>query len=498
MTGSQNTPFTLRFLAAFEKHPDRPALFAGSQMYTYSELHAAVHTVMEFVNTAFTNEARVGVVDQNDLWTYASLIALNLLGKTYVPVNPRYPEDRIKTILQEASVTCILSSADYLCKDARVMSPVPSVPEKTKGAFPAIRKTDEAAYILFTSGSTGKPKGVPIFNHHLNPFFDFFLDKQNYDFTADDRFLQVYETSFDVSVFSAFTPLFSGACMYLLPRKGFIYLEIPEMLLRHEITVVSMVPSILHYLQPYLPELRFEKLRYSFFSGDKLYHAVAKSWSKSCFNAAICNCYGPTETTIVCSDYRWDEQTAEEESFLGIVPIGKLFPGMELMLTDENGKETPQGEAGELCICGSQVIGSYLNNAGEDKFFEHSLSGTSRKYYRTGDLVKINKAGNMLYVGRTDHQLKINGYRIEPGEIDAVLLDLNGNRLCAIVPVQPADGLMHLIAFMEGSGDEQWIFSELRKRLPPQSIPRQIVFLEKMPLNNNGKIDRKELIKFVP
>jgi len=354
--------------------------------------------------------------------------------------------------------------------------------------------SSQPAYLLFTSGSTGTPKGVPVKNHCLHAFFDFMLGA--YEFQASDRFLQIYEPSFDVSVFVAFGALFSGAGLYLLPRKKFLFQEIVQMLELYSITVLSMVPSVLNYLEPYFKDLRFEKLRYSFFSGDKLLHALAEGWSGCIPHARIINSYGPTETTIVCSHYPWNRHQSETESLNGIVPLGKLFPGMHALLIDEHKKEVARGEAGELCLSGPQVIDEYMGGVSEDEFFECTTSGISRTYFRTGDKVKLHPSGNFLFIGRTDYQVKINGYRVEPEETEAVLASLNNHKLCAVIPIKENGGEV-LYAFLEGRGDEQNLLSQLRKVLPAPSVPRKIIFIDTMPMNRNGKIDRQELIKFV-
>jgi acyl-coenzyme A synthetase/AMP-(fatty) acid ligase len=285
--------------------------------------------------------------------------------------------------------------------------------------------------------------------------------------------------------------------MYLLPRKNFAWLEIPQMLDKDEITVLSMVPSVLHYLQPYLSGFRFEKLRYSFFSGDKLYHSLAAAWSKCLPFAEIINCYGPTETTIVCTWYRWHADQSGQESFNGVVPLGKPFPGMEFILMDENGKEVIQGETGEICFSGPQVIDAYLNNTSEEQFFTKNKVGIPQRFYCTGDRVKINPDGNLLFVGRTDTQVKINGYRVEPAETEAILNELTGSKQNAVISFTRKDGETGLCAFLEGAGNNNALATELRKRLPPHCVPELIRFVPEMPMSANGKIDRMELLRFV-
>jgi D-alanine--poly(phosphoribitol) ligase subunit 1 len=494
----ERTPFVNRFLHAALNHPESAAVCKGSLIVSYSRLAAMVNVVARTILDEAQDEKRIAVADQNDAWTYASFIALNLLGKTYVPLNIRNPLLHQQKIIREAELTILLSSEDYKLPGLRRLlydqsETTPDAEEAFGYTIPA-SGVEQPAYLLFTSGSTGSPKGVPVYNRHLNAFFSYFLDSGKYDFSNSDRMLQVYEASFDVSVFSAFLPLFIGASMYLLPRKNFIYLEIPKALEEHAITVLSMVPSVLHYLQPHFHEFEFKSLRYSFFSGDKLLHSLTTRWSKCIPNAEIINCYGPTETTIVCTAYPWNERDAASESLHDIVPLGKVFPGTYPLIIDLQGLEVPAGTVGELCFSGAQVIDAYLNNAFPEQFFKMVRSGSSHLYYRTGDLALFNQRGNLLFAGRADNQVKINGYRIEPAEVEAAIRSLAGSAMATVFAHSDEKGRFLLYAFVEGDGAEEEIRNLLKNRIPPQAIPARILFLDKIPLTNNGKINRNELI----
>jgi amino acid adenylation domain-containing protein len=493
----RSTPFTNRFLVSCRNYPTRPAICKEGLIHTYAELISIVNALIILIRKNCPAEKCIAVADQNDAYTYASFIALNLLGKTYLPLSIRNPMEHRDKILVESKTVFVLSSGEFQSACAKVISSQVKPLEQEWNEGPGNNECTQPAYLLFTSGSTGEPKGVPVGNSQLNAFFDFFSDEARFSFGPSDRFLQVYEATFDVSVFSAFMPLFKGGCMYLLPRKNFAWLEIPQMLDKDEITVLSMVPSVLHYLQPYLSGFRFEKLRYSFFSGDKLYHSLAAAWSKCLPFAEIINCYGPTETTIVCTWYRWHADQSGQESFNGVVPLGKPFPGMEFILMDENGKEVIQGETGEICFSGPQVIDAYLNNTSEEQFFTKNKVGIPQRFYCTGDRVKINPDGNLLFVGRTDTQVKINGYRVEPAETEAILNELTGSKQNAVISFTRKDGETGLCAFLEGAGNNNALATELRKRLPPHCVPELIRFVPEMPMSANGKIDRMELLRFV-
>ncbi|MFI5150055.1 MAG: AMP-binding protein [Bacteroidia bacterium] len=493
MPSHTEEPFSLRFLNACKIHALRPAIIdwkkGVQRTILYEQLLQDVYRQMAFIQKEIPEELVIAVADQQDTHTYASFLALNLLGKTWVPVSIKNPESRNLHILNEAGCNTVLSSEAFSLQGFRVLK-TNSLPADAE-IIPAVNASAQPAYILFTSGSTGTPKGVPVFNIQLHAFFDFFMESGPYRFQPSDRFLQVYEAGFDVSVFVAFSALFTGASLYMMPGRQFLFHEIPFMLDKADITVISMVPTVLHYWKPYFKSMRFEKLRYSFFSGDKLLHSLAEQWNSCIPNAEIINSYGPTETTIVCSHYLWNKEQSQEESLNGVVPLGRLFPGMHSLMKEEDGafSETE----GELCLAGPQVIPYYLQQASPEKFFRHE----GLHFFCTGDRVVKLQSGIFQFVGRTDFQVKINGYRVEPGETEAALTALNSEALCAVLAVQEENGLYVLHAFAEGTGEEQTLIGELKKVLPAQSVPRSIHFVNPFPLNSNGKPDRAELLKFV-
>jgi len=479
------------FLRSVSLFPESNALFVDEKQYTYRQLWQMVDEIYHQLPTDKLYTA-IGIYCNNDVFTYASIIAINLYGAAYVPLNNKFPSIKNRESVELCNLSLILSSVknddlELIAKDVEV------VYTKTDGNAISIKnfqkttykKTEQPiAYILFTSGTTGIPKGVPVSHSNVNHFFNFFLS--NYNFNEKDRFLQVYELTFDVSVFSFFMPLMVGACCYVVPDEGVKIFKIAECLKKYDITVVSMVPTILRYLVPYLNEFSFPALRYSFFSGDALLHDLAVKWSGALPNGKIHNFYGPTETTIVCTRYVFDEEKSKEESVNGIVPLGKMFEGMDFIITDENNELVNKGE---LCVAGTQVIAAYLNNSDEDRFFIYNRI----RYYRTGDIVSVNKYGNLVFYGRTDSQVKINGYRIELMEIENVISKMaNTNVTVLCMPAE--NGLNKLIAYIEAKTiNESLLKEELKNTLPGYMIPQHFVAVEKFALNANGKVDKKQL-----
>ena len=251
------------------------------------------------------------------------------------------------------------------------------------------------------------------------------------------------------------------------------------------------MPSVISLLnkQGFLKENSFPTLRLSLFCGEPLLENQIASWANAAPNSVCENLYGPTELTIACSIYQW-RYNDENISHNGVVSIGKLYEHLEYILIDENEKITDI--EGELCVFGAQRFEGYLNSAVDACFIYFH----QKKYYRTGDRVRMDKSGNLLYLGRTDQQVKINGYRVELGEIESVFAKINGVDRALVFCIN-ADNDSHtkkLAAYIIGSISSDEILEKAKKMLPAYMIPSQVKVEKSIPLNANGKIDRK-LIK---
>lgn len=490
-------PIISGFLRTVLSCPDNEALFVNNKYYSYQSLWKMVLAIHGQISPEKKYQ-RIGIYCSDDVMTYAAILAVNLYGAAYVPLNSKYPVSKNKNCVEKCELKLIITSVDTaevreLEGDAALLlidniNKIPNLSQYLSGQHDVAtyqKVNQPIAYILFTSGSTGEPKGVPVSNSNVNHLLNFYL--KNYDLNEKDKFLQVYELTFDVSVFSFFMPLLVGACCYVLPSEGIKFMKTIEYFQKYKITVVSMVPTVLRYIEKYLHEITLPHLRYSFFSGDALYHALAVKWARSIPNGVIHNFYGPTETTIVCTRYVFDEQQSAKESVNGIVPLGIAFEGMESLIVDED--NTPV-EKGELCFSGTQVITVYLNNTNEDCFFVHD----HKRFYKTGDIVSKNAFGNFVFHGRTDTQVKINGYRIELAEIENAVSDIvNAN--CVAMYKAGANGINQVFVFIETKEmNEIQLVETLRTILPDHMIPHRFITIEKFVLNMNGKVDKQYLM----
>lgn len=472
------------FLFWHKQNPNAIALNIANRNYTYSELFNK--SLYVYSKIKHLDDELIGVQCLNDLDTYAAILAVSYIGSAYVPLNSKYPPEKNRGIVADANlknVICFNDHMDFLSESILIKTNKDDF--ETGQIELQLKNNSQVAYVIYTSGSTGKPKGVPVSRSNVSHFFNYYL--REYDFNASDRFLQAYELSFDVSVFSIFCAWNVGASVYVVPDSSAKHIDIFKTIQQHRITIASFVPSVLSLIEKYLFEFNFPDLRYSFFSGDALKHSLAKKWKACLPNGEIHNFYGPTETTIVCTRYIWNEREAGLESRNDIVPIGKPFPNMDFILLSSKGEVMSElNKEAELCFEGVQVINSYLNNLHEDKFIQLD----NKRYYKTGDRVSLNENGNLIFHGRVDSQVKINGFRVELAEVEDAIYKCC-NRECRVI-VNSRNGLNQLIAVIEGT-DEVKINSKLQELIPTYMMPTKFIFVEQLPLSINGKIDIEKL-----
>jgi amino acid adenylation domain-containing protein len=478
--------------------PDHLAVIVDDKSYSYNELKALSSAICTLLKAHGIKKGdRVGIFTENNIYTYASLLGILSCGACYVPLNYDNPVERNMGIIADAGIKVLLYTEKE--DEARELSVSPGTecrplnnrvapnPDKLD---PVDHMDGDLCYLLFTSGTTGKPKGVPIYHRNLAAFLDMMLESGKYDFNRHDRFLQMFELTFDLSVFSFLVPLSVGASFYPIPRKGIAYLEVADILETREITVALMVPSIINYLKPYFGEINLPKMRYSLFAGEALYHEILSSWAICVPYAQIENLYGPTEATIFCLRYEWQRGEALHPQGKGIVPIGKPMEGTGAFKINENSLD----EEGELCLNGEQVTLGYWNNPSKTaEVFRTTENGT--KFYRTGDLCKIDQAGNFLYLGRIDNQVKIDGHRVELEEIEFHTRVFCGDTQVVATVHTSEVGLHFILLFIESEKDlKKGLEEHLKKHLPDYMIPKEIISVSPFPLNSNGKIDRKALL----
>lgn len=481
------------------KESNALAFVINGKEWTYSHFYNLVEQVYQKVSPC--DEKYMFLYATDDIRTYASIVALWFAGKAYVPLNPNQPKERHVEVMASVGAHFVLSSDDKYSPDIDGVNVLftGGITEKGNAAQNLISVSDisdsELAYILFTSGSTGKPKGVPITRGDLAAFIDS-MKNIGLDITSEDRCLQPFDLTFDFSVSSYVIPLVKGACIYTIPNKATKFTYIAELLEEHHLTVLQMVPSMIRNLLPYMDEVDVSSVRYNILCGEALTGKVIKPWHEANPNMVSYNMYGPTEDTVFCSYYLVNKDNID--SLLAandIVSIGKTFKNNEVLLMDDSNIEiTEVNIEGELCLCGEQLTPGYWKNDKEnaEKFFEKD----GKRYYRSGDICYYAKDGNLMYVSRKDFQVKINGFRVELGEIENRYAAISGGKYSVVLPYTNQQGNTELAIVIEG---KEYDYKEhqmaLANALPAYEVPARWLFIRSIPLNQNGKVDRKAIRK---
>ncbi len=478
------------------KHGSNHAFCINEHFYTYTDLAQSISKIRKALKKHHINTPLIGLVVNDDIETYASIFALWLEGYAYVPLHPKHPIERSLEIISQANLTLIIDSSPITNFNDLLVIESSSLTFDELNLLPESLSDEALAYILFTSGSTGKPKGVPITRNNLGSFMKAFWET-GIQVNENDRCLQAFDLTFDVSVQSFLVPLTKGACTYTIPHDQIKYSYASELLEDQKLTFSVMAPSMVRFLKPYFDEIYLPDLRYSILTAEASSVKLVEEWSACIPKAEIYDFYGPTEATIYCTYSRFYQNNSNKQ-INGILSIGKPLNGITAILIDEKGKILPPNHKGELCIAGKQVTPGYWNNPIKNKesFFETRLDGTLKRFYKTGDLCYIDSDGDILYSGRLDHQVKIQGYRIELSEIEHFArLSLNGKNAVAIVFENSTENNEIALFIEDELNDSTRLLKALQQKLPQYMIPSKIFFLKELPLNTNGKVDRNALKK---
>lgn len=517
------------FLESVHRFPDRTALFVEDESLSYADLGRLVQGISRAIleNQECTSPL-AAVWAARSVTAYAGVLACLAAGKGYVPLNPKFPVGRTHRMLSLSGCTVMIVGKECLCQLPHLLQVVDHpltiiLPEVTTlnglesdyplhrfvvGQQPAGAESSPAnvevdaaatAYLLFTSGSTGEPKGVPISQGNVRSYLDWIGN--HYEVNERDRVSQEFDLTFDLSVHDMFVCWEHGASLYCVPEKSVMA---PAKFIRdHQLTMWFSVPSVAGLLAKMrlLSPGSLPSLRCSLFCGEPLPAAYAQAWQEAAPNSIVANLYGPTETTIAITHYRWEGQKSLRECLNGIVPIGRVFDSQDFRVTDRQGKTVPAGEQGELCLSGTQVAAGYWNNPEKtgERFVRLPGAG-SRVWYRTGDLVRQDAAGNLCYLGRIDDQIKIRGYRVELQEIESVLRRACGTEQTVAIPWPVNHGSAEgIVAFVSGVDtlDQGRVRSYCNDLLPDYMVPKNIYVVEELPLNQNQKIDRRKLIELL-
>ncbi len=513
-----------RFWNTVTQYPNRPALEVNSEIYTYSELNNFSNSLANCIIENSGQECKMAaVLGTKSFETYAAVLGILKASKAYVPLNPRFPIARTVKMIENSGVDTIVvshESIDYLKDilltiDISLKIILPGVDDASEliscfqgcqfylksdlknSENPKINSTPEdIAYFLFTSGSTGEPKAVAVSNSNVTSYLDFI--SENYDLSENDRFSQTFDLTFDLSVHDMFVCWQSDGCLIIPEKDSSFFMS--KYIKNNNISVWFSVPSLAVMMSKMrlLKADIFPTLKYSFFCGEPFFLNTALDWQKAAPKSKVINLYGPSETTIAISSCELKNEKNPEKN--GIFSIGKVFPAQEYCIINDKIEVLKSGEKGELCLRGSQVIGGYFNNPESTAKSFIQIPGKGNKlWYKTGDLI-IEETGNLFFLGRLDSEVKVNGFRVNLQEIDYIVMRASGSEFVASVSYSKEnDGVNKLYSFVcpaqNKNISEPEIISSCKEKLPWYMIPEKVFIIEEMPLNKNGKIDKRKLIE---
>ncbi len=482
-------------LESISKYPQRNAFCIDESFYTYEMFSKRISAISEALTNCSFSKQQIGLVINDDLDTYASIFALWLKGLCYVPLHPGWPLDRCVEICDQVGLDLILDSSNTTRYEDRHNVLMTSLLQNSETPYLIIESVDEEelAYILFTSGSTGKPKGVQLMRKNVAAFMDSFW-KTGISINEEDHCLQAFDLSFDVSVQSYLVALTKGACVYTIPHGQVKYVYASGLIEDHHITFGAMAPSMLRYLQPYFAEIDATSLKVCILTAEACPVNLMEDWYNCATNTDIYDFYGPTEATIYCTYYKLSREGVNK-SLNGIISIGKPLANCIGLILDEAGNELPAGEKGELCITGDQVTKGYWDNPEKNasSFFFKEVDGIKMRFYHTGDLCYKDEDGDIMYSGRMDHQAKIQGFRVELGEIECHAREfLKKNAVC--IAFDNEKSLTEIAMFIESTEfDAEELLAYMRTKMPSYMIPTRVFFVPVFPLNSNDKTDKVKL-----
>ncbi|MFC0215898.1 amino acid adenylation domain-containing protein [Paenibacillus chartarius] len=482
-----------------ELMPQQPALVQGSITYTYAQLNAKANRLARSIRSlgAGGTSHRVAVIADRTPEMVIGILAVLKAGAAYVPVDPDYPADRIRYLLEDSGASLVLGRGSAVPDAVRSYEGVNVIDLDNAASYhDADTKPDwsvspdDVAYVIYTSGTTGKPKGVMI--RHRSIANTVKWRRTEFGFGPQHRALQIMSFAFDASVISLFTPLASGTTSYMVPAaeaKDPIVLK--KLITLHGITHLNGVPSlfgtIIHLLEP----AEAESLQLILLGGEPITSGLVEMTRNKNARVELVNEYGPTESSVMATFMRGLEPNVP-------ITIGRPIANTRIYIVDDQLRQQPIGIRGELCIAGDGLAKGYLNQPEltDDKFVDCPFEPGARMY-RTGDAARWLPDGTIEFCGRIDQQVKVRGYRIELAEIDAVLLKQPGVKEATTQAWDDAQGQKYLCAYIVADRDEAVAAARERaaSELPAYMVPPHFVRLERLPLTPNGKIDARALPK---
>jgi amino acid adenylation domain-containing protein len=482
--------------------PDIIAIRFQDQEVSYSELNQQANRLAHYlVRLGVTPGALIGLCMERSPEVIVGLLAILKVGGAYVPLDPTYPDERLGFIIRDTGAPLVLShrpTANRLVQFAgltqilNVDAEAATIAAEAAANLAAGVRGEDVVYVMYTSGSTGLPKGVLTLHRGVVRLV---RDTDYCRFGPEEVFLHLAPLAFDASTFEIWGPLLNGSCLALLPPVAPTPDELDTVIRRYGVTTLWLTAGLFHLVVEQRPAA-LGRLGQLVAGGDVLSPKHVRQALEAMRDGVLINGYGPTESTTFACCYRMTKSYHPGTT----TPIGKPIAHTTAYVLDERLHPVPVGTPGELYIGGDGLARGYLNNPEltQEKFISDPFSSDAvGKLYRTGDRVRCLADGNLEFIGRLDSQIKIMGHRVEPGEIEATLCQHPVVHQAVVITRTLPAGEKQLLAYVVAARPHSLSTVELKRfladRLPPYMVPAQIVPIDYLPLNANGKVDRSHL-----
>lgn len=500
-----NTNVTYWLDESADKFPDKIAFADEKEMITFGRFRIRARAVASRILQNGLFKKPVVIYMEKSIDALVSFMGVAYSGNFYSPIDTDMPVVRVDKILEVLNPELVITSGRYqdVLAHHGYQGKVLLIEEINKSdirnkeldaAMKRIIDTD-LLYVLFTSGSTGVPKGVTITHRAVMDYIDWVTE--NFHITQKDTFGNQAPFYFDNSILDIYSTIKSGATMYIIPKNLFAQpVLLLEFIKEKKINTIFWVPSaliVVSKLKAFRNVYVADILERVIFCGEVMPNKQLNIWRKFLPKVQYANLYGPTEITDACTYYMVNRKFADDEP----LPIGVPMSNTDILVLNDKNELVTGDEIGELCVRGTSLSMGYYNNPEKTRevFVQNPLNPfVPEVIYRTGDLVKYNEYGEIVYLSRKDFQIKHMGHRIELGEIETAVSSLEEVSLCCCLYDEKHQ---KIVLFIEEKLEKSYINNKISKLVPEYMLPGKLVVVEKMPINNNGKIDRVALKKML-
>ncbi|WP_434296523.1 non-ribosomal peptide synthase/polyketide synthase [Clostridium sporogenes] len=476
---------------------DNIALSSNGIEVTYKELNEKANKIANFLKEkAIEKNDVVGILCDRSIETIEAILGVVKAGATYMPIDEEYPKQRIEYMLQDSESKILLGKENMLEElgleeaNAEIINIENEKIQNSSIENPdMISSPEDLIYIIYTSGSTGRPKGVAVQHRGVVRLVK---NTNVMTFRENEKFLKNISMSFDPSALEIWGSLLNKMTLVVIKKEITMDINrLSDIIDKQDVRAMILPTPLFNSYGMDKPSM-FKDMEHLIVGGDVISPKAISKVLEICENLKIINAYGPTENSVISTEYIVSGEWNENKT----VPIGKPITNSTAYIMDENNRLLPIGTAGELCVGGDGVAKGYLNreDLNKEKFILNPYV-EGETIYKTGDLARMLPDGNIKFLGRMDNQVKIRGYRIELGEIEKELLNNEEIKEAVVIDRKDQGGNKYICAFVVGEGklSIDKMKEDIANQLPNYMVPTYIIQLDSMPLNQNGKIDKKAL-----